>query len=244
MAKIATPYFTPKTLKFLRALSRNNEREWFHAHKDEYETYVKAPCLALITDLATPLRAVSDLLVADARPQGGSLFRIHRDIRFSNDKRPYKTYAGMNFFHRATRAGARGADAAGDPGRLDAPGLYLHLEPGASFLGGGIWHPQPKTLKRIRDFMVDNPESWKHATRRKAFAAQFSLTGDSLVRPPKGYRPDHDLLQDLKRKDIVASSALSDEELLSPDLVRNLGRRYKLMGPLVEWLCLGLDVEF
>ena len=244
MARAPTPYFTAKTLKFLRALSRNNEREWFHAHKTDYEVHVKAPCLALIADLAAPLRAVSDVLVADARPQGGSLFRIHRDIRFSNDKRPYKTYAGMSFFHRATRTPARGGESAGDRGRLDAPGLYLHLEPGASFLGGGIWHPQPATLKRIRDFMVDNPESWKHATRRKAFAAQFALTGDSLVRPPKGYRADHVLVEDLKRKDIVASSPLTDEELLSPDLAHVIGRRYKLMGPLVEWLCLSLDVEF
>ena len=83
-----------------------------------------------------------------------------------------------------------------------------------------------RTLKRIRDFMVDNPESWKHATRRKAFAAQFALTGDSLVRPPKGYRADHVLVEDLKRKDIVASSPLTDEELLSEaDRIASATRR-------------------
>lgn len=242
MATAAKPYFTSATLKFLRALARHNDREWFRAHQADYETHVKAPCLALVADLAAPLRGISPVLVADPRPIGGSLFRIHRDIRFSNDKRPYKTYAGMNFYHSATRASARGSG--GSPGRLDAPGLYLHLEPGASFMGGGIWHPQPATLKRIRDFMVDNPSSWKHATRRRAFVADYALTGEALVRPPKGYRADHELVEDLKRKDVVASSRLSDDDLLSPDLRALLVRRYKLMAPLLEWLCLSLDVEY
>ncbi len=244
MAKATQPYFTPHTLRFLRALARHNDREWFHAHKADYEQHVKLPCLALVSDLALPLRSISEVLVADPRPVGGSLFRIHRDIRFSRDKQPYKTYAGMSFFHRATRAQARGGDAAGEPGRLDAPGLYLHLEPGASFIGGGIWHPQPRTLKRIRDFMIDNPQSWKHATRRRSFAADFALSGDALVRAPKGYRPDHELVDDLKRKDIVASAPLSDADLLSTSLASLLVRRYKLMAPLLEWLCLSLDVEF
>ena len=244
MAAKGKPYFTPQTLRFLRALGRHNEREWFLAHKTDYERFVKAPALALVADLAAPLKAMSAELVADPRPVGGSLFRIHRDVRFSNDKRPYKTYAGMSFFLRATRPTARAGDAKGTPGRLDAPGLYFHVEPGATFLGGGIWHPQPDTLRRIRDFMVDNPESWKKATRRKAFAAAFSLTGDTLVRPPKGYRPDHPLLDDLKRKDIVASSPLTDDELLSGELLRILTQRYRLMAPLLEWLCLSLDLDF
>ncbi len=244
MAARRTPYFAPQSLRFLRALARHNDRDWFLAHKADYERFVKAPALALVADLAAPLRQVSAALVADPRPVGGSLFRIHRDVRFSNDKRPYKTYAGMSFYHRATRATARAGDATGEPGRLDAPGLYFHVEPGATFVGGGIWHPQPQTLRRLRDFMVDNPESWKQATRRKAFAAVFALTGDTLVRPPKGYRPDHPLLEDLKRKDIVASSRLTDAELLSPDLLPILIRRYRLMAPLLEWLCLSLDLEF
>ena len=244
MGRAKTAYFTPHTLRFLRALARHNEREWFKAHQADYEMHVKAPCLRLIADLAPALRAVSEVLVADPRPLGGSLFRIHRDVRFSRDKSPYKTYAGMNFYHRSTKPGARGGDAGLDPGRLDAPGLYLHLEPGATFVGGGIWHPQPQTLKRVRDFMIDNPESWKHATRRRAFVAEFELTGDSLARAPKGYKPEHALIEDLKRKDIVASARLTDAEVLSTELVTILARRFKLMAPLLEWLCLSLDAPF
>lgn len=239
----ARPYFTPKTLSFLRGLKRHNERAWFIEHKARYETDVRAPCLALIADLQAGLAKISPTLVADPRPQGGSLFRIHRDVRFSADKRPYKTYAGMSFFHCATRASARTAEATAEPGRLDAPGLYLHIEPGASFVGGGIWHPQPRTLKRVRDFMIDNPHSWKQATRARAFASHFALTGDSLVRVPRGYRADHELVEDLKRKDIVASSALSDEDLLSPDLRRLLLARLALLRPLYEWLFLSLGLD-
>ena len=89
------PYFTPATFRFLRALKRNNRRDWFHAHRDEYEAEVKTPCLRLITDIAGPLTAISPQLVASPRAVGGSLFRIHRDTRFSSDKSPYKTHVGM-----------------------------------------------------------------------------------------------------------------------------------------------------
>ena len=238
------PYFTPATFRFLRALARHNERAWFQDHKSQYEEQVRAPCLRLITDLAEPLRSVSPLLVANPRPAGGSLFRIHRDTRFAADKRPYKTYSGMNFYHAATRATARGGLGTAALGRLDAPSLYLHVEPGASFMGGGLWHPQPATLKRLRDFLLDNPRSWIRATRAPAFKRVFALEGDTLSRPPRGYDPAHELIADLKRKDFVAGAALVDAELLRRDLVSLLVRRYRLMRPLLDWLCASLDLEF
>ena len=238
------PYFTPATFRFLRALARHNERPWFQDHKSEYEERVRAPCLRLITDLAEPLRSVSPQLVANPRPAGGSLFRIHRDTRFAADKRPYKTYSGMNFYHAATRATARGSLGTAALGRLDAPSLYLHVEPGACFMGGGLWHPQPATLKRLRDFLLDNPRSWIRATRAPAFTRVFALEGATLSRPPRGYAPAHELIGDLKRKDFVAGAALTDAELLRRDLVSLLVRRYRLMRPLLDWLCASLDLEF
>ena len=238
------PYFSPATFRYLRALARNNERDWFQAHKPQYEEHVRAPCLRLITDLAEPLQGISPLLVASPRTVGGSLFRIYRDTRFAADKRPYKTYSGMSFYHAATRPSARGGVGTAALGRLDAPGLYLHLEPGASFVGGGIWHPQPPTLKRLRDFLLDNPRSWTRATRERAFTSVFALTGDTLSRPPRGYDPAHALIDDLKRKDFIAAAPLTDAELLRADLVRLLIRRYRLMRPLLDWLCAALDLEF
>jgi len=238
------PYFTPATFKFLRGLKRNNRRDWFEAHRAEYEEHVKGASLRLIGDIAGPLRAISRQLVADVRPVGGSLFRIYRDTRFSKDKTPYKTHIGISFYHAATQRTARGLAGNAALGRPDAPVLYLHVEPGGCFTGGGIWHPQAPTLKRLREFMIDNPRSWQKLTSAKSFTRYFELGGDSLSRPPRGFPDDHPLVADLKRKDIVASAPLKEAEITGPAIVGALGTRFRAMRPLLEWLCLALELEF
>jgi uncharacterized protein (TIGR02453 family) len=239
-------YFTPATFKFLRALARNNSREWFAAHKPEYEDVLRQPFLRLIGDLAEPLRGISPHYVASPKPVGGSLFRIHRDTRFSGDKSPYKTHSGASFYHAATKQSARGESGGqADMGRLDAPVFYLHVQPGESFAGGGLWHPMPETLKRTRAYMLNNPASWKNATRSPAFRKAFGeLGGESLSRPPRGYPQDHELLDDLKRKDYVCAAKLSDEQMCGPDLVKLLIKQYTVAAPLLDWLCGALDLEF
>jgi uncharacterized protein (TIGR02453 family) len=244
LATASTPYYTPATFKFLRALARNNQRDWFLAHKAQYEEFVKEPSLRLIADMAAPLRAISPQLVADPKPIGGSLFRIYRDTRFASDKTPYKTHIGISFFHAATKATARGLAGNAAMGRLDAPVLYLHIEPGGCFTGGGIWHPQAPTLQRLRDFMIDNPRSWQRITTAKSFTRYFELGGERLARPPRGYAPDHPLLEDLKRKDIVASAELTEAEVTGAGLRAALLTRYRAMRALTEWLCMGLEIEF
>jgi uncharacterized protein (TIGR02453 family) len=242
MAKTST-YFTPETLRFLRALAKNNERAWFLAHKEQYEQALRQPFLRLIADLAGPLRKLSAEYVADPKPVGGSLFRIHRDTRFAKDKAPYKTWSGARFYHRQTRATPRGDDGGEGRGQLDAPVFYLHLQPGQSFTGGGLWHPQPQTLQRIRDYLVGNPRSWKAATRSPAFRRLYELGGEALSRPPRGFDPAHELIEDLKRKDFVASAELSDAEILSPKLPALLIRRWAPLVPMIDWLCGALDLE-
>lgn len=244
MAAKPEAYFTPETFKFLRALARNNSREWFLANKPRYEAQVREPALRLIADMAKPLHTLSAQLTANPKPVGGSLFRIHRDTRFSGDKTPYKTHVGITFYHEATKALQRADAGNAAMGRLDAPLLYLHVQSGESFTGGGIWHPQPESVKRIRDYLLNNPASWKKATRGAAFARAFELGGESLSRPPKGYDPAHELIEDLKRKDFIASTPLSDEDLLSPELPKLLMQRYRLVTPLLDWLCGALDLEF
>jgi uncharacterized protein (TIGR02453 family) len=241
----AAPYFTSNTLRFFSQLTRHNDKAWFEANREAYERDVREPCLRFIADMVGPLATISPAFVASPKKVGGSLFRIHRDTRFSKDKTPYKTHAGMTFFHGATRAAAR-ADAGGSaaPGRLDAPLFYFHLTPGDSFIGGGIWHPQAETLRRIRAYIVNNPASWKQATQSAAFRRQFALTGDSLSRPPKGFDPAHPLIEDLKRKDFVAGTAVSDEDLLRPDLPKLIVSRYRVLAPMIDWLCGALDLDF
>ncbi len=239
-----SPYFTPATFKFLKALAANNSKEWFADHKAEYEAAVKAPCLAFIGDLAAPLQKISKQMVASPKPVGGSLFRIHRDTRFSSDKSPYKIHAGMSFYHAATKAVARAEGQNAMMGRLDAPVFYLHLEPMACFIGGGLWHPQPDTLKRVRAYMVSNPESWKKATRAAPFTNFYALGGDSLQRPPQGYDPAHELIVDLKRKDYVGTSELTQAQICAPDFLSTAITRYKSLSPMMDWLCGALDLDF
>lgn len=228
-----TAYFTSATMRFLRALEKNNSREWFAAHKDEYETQLRQPYLRLIADLAEPLSEISAHYIADPRAVGGSLFRIHRDTRFSADKTPYKPWAGSRYYHRRAR------ELQGE-----APVFYLHVQPGAHFVGGGLWHPQSPTLKRVRDYLLNNPASWKAATRSAAFKRTYALGGESLSRPPRGYDPAHELIEDLKRKDFVCTAALDDDTLLSANLPKVLLRHFKIAAPLVDWLCGALDLEF
>jgi uncharacterized protein (TIGR02453 family) len=244
MPMAQTAYFTPASFQFLRDLARHNDKEWFARHKPQYEERVRGPALRLIADLAAPLAGISPHLVANPRPVGGSLFRIHRDTRFSKDKSPYKTHVGMSFYHAATKATARGDAGNAAPGRLDAPGFYLHVQPGESFIGGGLWHPQPQTVQRVRQYMLNNPASWKKATRARPFTPHYALDGDSLVRPPPGYDPQHELIVDIKRKDFVATSRLTEAELCAPGLVRRVTARYAALASMIDWLCGALDLEF
>lgn len=224
-------YFSEKTYKFLRALGRNNSREWFAEHKPEYETHLRQPFLKLITDLQPDIAAISLNYRADPKQVGGSLFRIHRDTRFSNDKTPYKTWSGARFFHERSKT-------------VPAPSFYLHLQPGNCFIGAGLWHPEPETQRRIRNFMVDNPSGWKVATRSPAFKRKFELTGESLVRPPRGYPADHELIDDLKRKDFVCGAGLDDDVVLGPKLRQAVATGFAGMAPMVDYLCAALDLEF
>jgi uncharacterized protein (TIGR02453 family) len=237
------PYFSKESFRFLGELAAHNERSWFEANKKGYEQHLRAPALRLIGDLAAPLAQLSPHFVASAKPVGGSLFRQHRDTRFSADKRPYKTHVGITLYHAATRATARTDDSA-QLGRLDAPVFYLHIEPEACLFGGGIWHPQAHSLRRIRDYLVSNARSWGSATRSPAFAEMFRLGGEQLKRPPQGYDPAHPWIDDLKRKDFVAMSDLDDALLCSGDLVAELSGRMQRLSPLQDWLCDALELPF
>jgi uncharacterized protein (TIGR02453 family) len=225
-------YFSERSFKFLRALGRHNEREWFHAHKADYEQHVRAPFLALITDLQPGLHEVSEHYRADPKTVGGSLFRIHRDTRFSNDKAPYKLWQGARLFHARSR-------------EVEAPSFYLHLQPGNCFVAAGLWHPEPDTLRRIRHFIVDNPGSWANAAHGVAFRKRFDLDdSEMLVRPPRGYPADFVHLDDLRRKNHVALRHIDDATMTGPRLLATLGKDLQQLGPFVDYLCAALDLEF
>ncbi len=191
---------------FLRELKENNNRVWFQANKDRYERYFKDPLLAFIAAIGERLPSISPYYVAIPRVTGGSLFRIYRDVRFSRDKRPYKTWAGMHFRHERARD-------------VHSPGFYLHLEPGNCFISCGIWKPDRETLLRVRQVIADHPPRWIEAISDPDFVAAYQLAGDSLKRPPRGFDPEHPLIEDLKRVDFLASHPITEERALSPDFL-------------------------
>jgi uncharacterized protein (TIGR02453 family) len=219
----STTYITPELFTFFRELRKNNNRDWFQANKKRYETHVREPLLQFITDFGIRLAEISPHYVADARRSGGSLFRIYRDVRFSKDKTPYKIAAGIQFRHES------GKD-------VHAPGFYLHLEPDNVFAGAGIWHPDTQTLTKIRDTIVENPSRWQHIISGEAFQSTYKLEGDSLKRPPKGYDPDHPLIEDLKRKDFVAGKPFTEAEACAPDFIDCFAEACQEVAPLVEFL--------
>ena len=224
-------YFSDATFKFFRDLSRNNSREWFHANKARFERDVRDPALALIGDLAEPLATISPYFRADTKTVGGSLFRIQRDTRFANDKTPYKTWLGLRLFHERGR-------------QTTAPVFYLHLQPGNSFVGAGVWHPEPEVLKRIREFLVSNPAAWREASSAPAFRRRFALDGDTLQRPPRGFEATHPLIEDIKRKDFVASRAIDDATVLGPKLRQVIVEDLRRLAPFNDYLCAALGLEF
>jgi uncharacterized protein (TIGR02453 family) len=224
--------FGPELFRFLRDLKANNTREWFAENKERYEDAVRGPALDFVSDFAPRLEEISPHFIADPRPSGGSLFRIHRDTRFSRDKSPYKTHTGIQFRHEL------GRDA-------HAPGFYLHLEPKAVFAGAGVWHPDGTALAAIRDAIVADPDGWRSATSgQRAFRRELTLGGDSLKRAPAGYDPEHPLVEDLKRKDFVCYRTLEEREVCSAGFAEQLAGVYRAASPLVRFLCSALDVPF
>lgn len=223
--------FSRETFRFLSDLADNNRRDWFDDNRDRYERHVKEPALHFIVGVGERLHEVSPHLRADPRPVGGSLFRIYRDVRFSRDKSPFKTAAGIQFRH------ARGKDA-------HAPGLYLHIEPRNCFVGIGAWRPSGPALKKIREGLVDDPEGWRSAVGGGDFLSQFELGGESLKRPPRGFDPEHPLVEDLKRKDFIALAPVSQSFLTRPDLVDGFLSVCAAGGPFLRFLCGALDVPF
>jgi uncharacterized protein (TIGR02453 family) len=226
-----TQYFTPATFKFLSQLATNNERDWFNANKDRYLNDVQEPALQFIADFAPKLAGISQHFVADPRSQGGSLFRIYRDTRFSKDKTPYKTHVAMRFGHEAGFG-------------VHAPGLYLHIEPGASYAGVGLWRPETALARTIREAIVADPAGWKKAAHGKAFTNRFTPDGESLARPPQGFDPDHPLIEDLKRKDFIAGTRIDDKTVTSERFLAEYTALCKTAAPFVAFLTRAIGLEF
>jgi uncharacterized protein (TIGR02453 family) len=217
-------HFDPELFGFLNELRLNNDRTWFLANKERYESVVRDPFLRFIADVGPRLRPISRHVVADPRPSGGSLFRIYRDVRFSKDKSPYKTQVAAHFPH-----GMTGKDVHG-------PSFYLQLEPGDCFAAAGLWQPAARPLQQVREAIAKHPAQWRRGISGKRFTARFALWGEKLRRPPSGYDPSHPCIEDLKRKDFVAVASFTEGEACTPDFIDWFAESCRLAVPFMRFL--------
>lgn len=218
-------HFKPSFFTFLSELKNNNTREWFQENKDRYRAEVQEPLLEFIASFSEPLAKISPHFVADPRPAGGSMFRIYRDVRFSRDKSPYKTHAAAQFRHREGRD-------------VHAPGFYLHLEPKDVFMGAGLWHPTGPTLGDIRTAIVTDPKRWREVI------SGLKLGGESLKRGPRGFDPDHPMIEDLKRKDFVTFSSSTQKAACSSGFLSVFTKSCEEAAPMVRFLTRAVGLDF
>lgn len=213
----------PKTIQFLDKLKKNNNKAWFESHRDDYNSArsdFEDLVSAIIDQYGRKDSEIANLKAKDC------LFRINRDVRFSKDKSPYKDNMGASF----SRGGKKSHFA----------GYYLHCEPGRSFVGGGIWMPEPGDVKKIRqeiDYCYDEfrgilsgqkfKENYQDLDRSAAY---------SLVNTPKEYDKSNPAAADLKLKSWIAMRTLSDSELSSPSLVKLITGAFYALQPLVKFI--------
>ncbi|HRS38292.1 MAG: DUF2461 domain-containing protein [Bacteroidia bacterium] len=216
----------PKTFAFLKALKKNNNRDWFNDHKSEYEN-AKDNVLGFIQELVVAFSTFdSSLRGLEAKD---CLFRIYRDTRFSKDKTPYKTNLGASI-----NAGGK---------KSMGPGYYVHLEPGGSFIAGGIWMPPADEVKKIRQEIDYNGKDLKKVLTKPSFKKAFGgLSREhALKTAPKGYPKDHPDIELLKLNSFIVWKNVSDKDILGPKSIKTLTTLGKEMKPLMDFLKTALD---
>jgi uncharacterized protein (TIGR02453 family) len=213
--------FSPRALAFLRALKRNNDREWFRARKAEYEALVRTPMRAIIDRLAVDLREFAPDLVVSPKT---SLYRIYRDTRFSTDKAPLKTNAAAVF-------PARGL------GKHEGAGLYFEIAPGWVWIGGGMYAPDTSTLARVREHIAANPRRLRSIVESPSFRRGVGrLDGEQLRRVPRGFPLDHEAAAYLRFRQFLAGREFPASFATSPRFYPGLLTVFRRIAPLITFL--------
>lgn len=220
-APARTNAFSPKALAFLRALKRNNDREWFRARKEEYERLIRTPMRAIIDRLAVDLREFAPDLVASPKT---SLYRIYRDTRFSSDKAPLKTNAAAVF-------PARGL------GRHQGAGLYFEIAPAWVWIGGGMYAPDTATLASVREHIAASPRRFRSIVESRPFRRGVGrLEGERLQRVPRGFPRDHEAAEYLRFRQFLAGREYPAAFATSPGFYRGLLTVFRRVAPLIVFL--------
>ena len=220
--------FRPAARTFLRGLRRHNDREWFLANRDRYESEVRRPMTALVEELDVRLAALAPEIVGDPKR---SMFRIHRDVRFSKDKSPYKTNAACWFYHVGAGRGVGGEAAHG------GAGFYFDIGPDEAWVGGGIWMPPRPTLTRLRERIDEEHKSLVAILRAPALKPFGGLSREAmLTRMPRGYDVSHPAAELLRHQSFTMGREVREADLFSARLPDILAREFGRLVPLVRWL--------
>lgn len=212
--------FPKEGLKFLRELKKNNNREWFNAHKSEYEEFVKLPMQSLIFEIKPYIQEFAPNFIIDPN---SSIFRIYRDVRFSKDKSPYKTHISA-IFHPSKNW-------------KDSASLYIEIAPGGIFLGGGLYMPSSLHQKKFRSFLIENSDNFLKIIKANDFKKYFSdVQGDKLSRVPSGFPKDHALSEYLKLKQFYIGIDLPESDCLDKSFVMKVVNIFSKMMPFVNFI--------
>ncbi len=215
------PRFPDESLTFLRSLKRNNRREWFNARRDQYERAIRQPMIAVINALAEDLPSFAPGLVASPK---ASMYRIYRDVRFSENKAPYKTHVAAHFSPR-NRPKHEGA------------GLYFHLSPEEVWIGGGVYAPDTSQLQAIREHIASNHRRLRAIVESPAFRRSVgALDGEQLQRVPRGFAKDHPAANYLKYRQFLAGRELPAATATSPRFYTTLLSVFRHVAPLIRFL--------
>lgn len=213
------------SFEFLKNLALNNHKEWMDAHRKEYET-AKEDFKIVVSAIINGLQEIG--MDTTALTASNCIFRMNRDIRFAIDKSPYKTNFGAAFSPHGRKA--------------QEPGYYLHVEPGKSFVGGGMWMPDAAQLKKIRQEIDYNFADFQIIISDKKFKSLFhQIEGPKLIRAPKNYAADHPALEYLKLKSYTVGVALTDAQLCKKDAVEKVLEVFRTMKPFIDFLNTALD---
>jgi uncharacterized protein (TIGR02453 family) len=215
---MSNPLIPKSSFDFLKLIEKNNDRDWFNAHKDRYLTELKH--IELFADALLAIMNKHDVIETPSGKK--SLHRIYRDVRFSKNKTPYNTYWGGSFT-RATK--------------LRRGSYYFHLEPGNSFISGGFWGPEPDDLKRIRDEFAFDAEPFRKILKNKTFVKAFgTLQGEQIKTTPKGFDANDPAIDLLRYKQFRLVKHFTDKEVLSSNFLRLVNENFKAMLPFLDYM--------
>jgi uncharacterized protein (TIGR02453 family) len=207
-----------ESIDFLKALSKNNNREWFNEHKPKYEK-AHENMIAFADALLVEMNKHDHIETLSGKK---SLYRIYKDVRFSKEKTPYNTYWSGSF-KRATKH-LRG-------------GYYFHIEPGNTFIAGGFWSPSTDDLQRIRQDIDLNYDEWRKMLSQKTLVNTFGkLNGSQLTSAPRGYAKDHPAIDLLRYKQFILKHTFTDKDICSPDFVKKVNDIFRKLRPYFNYM--------